>query len=65
MGGADIEDAADALGGELKIVGIGTGVRGDTGPLDGLGGEAANGVYSSTAAPDSLGDDLEHVSIKR
>jgi hypothetical protein len=46
------------------MVGIGTGVRGETGPLDGEGG-VAEGAYSSTAAHDSLGDDLEHVSIKR
>jgi hydroxylamine reductase (hybrid-cluster protein) len=53
------------LGGELTIEETGRGVEGDDGIVIGFGGEAANGVYNSTAALDSLSDDLKHASIKR
>ncbi len=66
-GGAavDIREVDDALGGELTTEAIGTGVCGDKGIFIWLGGDAANGVYNSTAAPDSFGEDLKQVSNKR
>lgn len=54
----------DVLGEELTMEGTGSGACGEMGSVLGLGGDAANGVYSSTAAPDSPGEDLKHVSMR-
>ncbi len=61
----DIREVDDALGGELTTEEIGIGVCGDNGIFIWFGGDAANGVYNSTAALESLGEGLKHASIKR